>query len=119
MPADKESRRLLAEDSTDGTVIILRVSADVLEQDIHLLHTEARHVGIERPQIASVSIAANGPHGPELCQTPSHVEGTYVARVPDFVARFKIFKVAFVPPTMGVAKDADACHSLLFSKTAP
>ena len=95
----------------DGTVVVARVTSDVLDENIDLLAAETVFVVEHQPQVASVDVAINGAkhlvtvlafsdwHGGKAV---GKFGGANVASVPYFVAFSKVFLKAVVPVTMCV-----------------
>ena len=49
-----------------------------------------------------IDVAVDGAEGSYGCQTFCNVEGADVARVPNFIARLEVFRIAVVPVAVGI-----------------
>ena len=99
---DEEVWGILQEIAQCRTVVPPGVAADVLEQNVGLFAAETQHLGEQSADIARIDVAVDGAEGSYGCQTFCNVEGADVARVPNFIARLEVFRIAVVPVAVGI-----------------
>ena len=97
MTRDEELRRAVVDLLLDAAVVLTRVSADVLHQDVDAFATETQYLGKHPSQVAPVAVAADSLHDASargspkrLLQARNEFGGTNVAGMPDFVALLEI-----------------------------
>lgn len=92
-------------------VVVARIAADMLQQYVGLLTTEASPFGIAAPHVASVDIAMHGTKdGLHRLKAVRYLHRSDVSGVPDLITLAEVLFVPFVPIAMGVADDTDTLH---------
>lgn len=83
-------------------IITPRIAADVRHHHLHAFYLEMRYLGEHHPDFLPVDVSIDGAEGFHCRELFGQYDGTNVARVPNFIACTEIFRVLFVPITMGI-----------------
>lgn len=86
----------------DGGIVAPRITADVRHHHLHALHLEVRHAWVHHPDLLPVDVPVDGAEGFHRGELVSQDDGANVARVPNLVAFAEVFRVFFIPITVGV-----------------
>ena len=102
--ADEKFRRTCHQAADNRRVVLARIPADMLDQHFRSVHREAVHLREHLPYFLPVYVAVNRPQGTESRQLLGYFYRTDISGMPDFVARFKIFEIFFVPISVGIGQ---------------
>ena len=111
--ADKQLGRACQQAAGNGRVVASGIAADVLHHDLRTIDGEAQGLWEEAAQFLPVDVAVDSTQGAEVGQSLGHLQGAYVAGVPDFVAGLEVLQVSVVPPPVGVRQESDSCHEVI------
>ena len=100
--ADEQFGRMDKQAATDRSVVVSRITANVLDEHVGSLDGEAVDLWVAQADVASVDIAVYGAEGAEGFELLGYLERTDVAGMPHLIALGKVPCVAFVPMAVGV-----------------
>ena len=84
--ADKKFRRTSHEAADDGRVVLARITADMLDQDLGSIYRETVYLRKHLPYFLPVYVSVNRPERTESRQLLGHFYRTDISGMPDFVA---------------------------------
>ncbi len=111
MAGDEKLWRVHVEASGYAAVVVPRITADVLDEDVCFFTLEAQNERIHSRQVATVTIAADGTKRFDVCEAFGKFHCTDVACMPYFVAFGEILCIAVVPITVSVRQQTNAFHA--------
>lgn len=86
----------------DGGIVASWITADVRHHHLHALHLEVRHARVHQPDFLPVDVPVDGAEGLHGGELVGQGDGANVARMPNLVAFAEVFRVFFIPITVGV-----------------
>ena len=115
MSRDEKLRRANKHLSDDASVVVARIAADVLHQDIGILTFEAQRCWEHAAKVAAVGVATHRAKRLHRFKAFGQFRRPDVAGVPNFVAVLEIRLIAVVPIAVSVREQSDSFHGHLLS----
>ena len=88
----------------DGSVVIPRISADVLDEYIGTFYGKAVYLRVHDSQVATVNVSVDGTQRAESSQPFGHFQRTDVAGVPYFITMLEMLQISVVPTSVCVGQ---------------
>ena len=97
MSANEKFGRTHQNASPYGRIVIARIAANMFYQHFGTVNSKTIDLRIDLTDVLPVNVAIHGTERTECRQLLRHFQRTDVTGMPDFITRFEILQILFIP----------------------